>query len=136
MKKIVRTVWICLLSGLAFLSVFWAKSEKKQVERQKQQLDSLQIENQRLDSMIDVKEKDLSYLINEKKLSLVQKIDSVNRRIIAMKRAMHVCLYGSPEYMEATRERRRRENEKWLKEIKRMEAQVKGYEQQMEALNK
>lgn len=52
MKKIVYVVCIILLSGLVLLSAFWAWSEKKRAEKQKCQLDSLQNENHRLDSIL------------------------------------------------------------------------------------
>ena len=52
MKKIVYVVCIILLSGLVLLSAFWAWSEKKRAEKQKYQLDSLQNENRRLDSIL------------------------------------------------------------------------------------
>ncbi|MBO6027461.1 MAG: hypothetical protein J6P73_09485 [Bacteroidales bacterium] len=84
MKKIVRTVWISALSGLAFLVACTSqnrlsKSEKKQLKQERTEL-MAQIEQKQAEAIQYKDAKDLKNKLaaKEEELSLRQRVDEIN----------------------------------------------------------
>ena len=131
MKKVVRIVWISLLSGLAFLAACTATKHSKfetlygspevnvpvgasqgEMDEMKARLDKIE---QRLNKMKNPENKD-------PKLQLQQQLDSI-RNII--QRREGACIYGSPEVME-----------KYRNETLRLHKEASKIQKQLEDLEK
>lgn len=133
MKKVVRTVWISLLSGLAFLSACCSSKVNSRAERRQliRERDSIQeildrrenacvygspevieaygAENARLRSELDSINGKIEALkdpeVEARRIELQQQLDSLQGVI---KRRETACVYGSPEVMQTYREETQR----------------------------
>ena len=129
MKKVVRTVWISLLSGLAFLAActgiknsvkdnkFEALYGSPEVNAPAANQESIDEMNARLDRI----EQRINEMKNpdgqDRRTQLQQQLDSINN---ILKRREGACIYGSPEVMEKYRNetlRLHREASKIQKEL-------------------
>lgn len=129
MKKVVRTVWISLLSGLAFLAActgiknsvkdnkFEALYGSPEVNAPAANQESIDEMNARLDRI----EQRINEMKNpdgqDRRAQLQQQLDSINN---ILKRREGACIYGSPEVMEKYRNetlRLHREASKIQKEL-------------------
>ena len=129
MKKVVRTVWISLLSGLAFLAActgiknsvkdnkFEALYGSPEVNAPAANQESIDEMNARLDKI----EQRINEMKNpdgqDRRTQLQQQLDSINN---ILKRREGACIYGSPEVMEKYRNetlRLHREASKIQKEL-------------------
>lgn len=129
MKKVVRTVWISLLSGLAFLAActgiknsvkdnkFEALYGSPEVNAPVANQESIDEMNARLDKI----EQRINEMKNpdgqDRRTQLQQQLDSINN---ILKRREGACIYGSPEVMEKYRNetlRLHREASKIQKEL-------------------
>jgi len=150
MKKIVRTVWIGALSGLAFLTACCttkglSKQERKQLIKER---DSLQetltrregaavygspeiiaeygMETLRLRSRLD----SINYKLGEdvdlekgaRKIELQERLNQLRAEL---RRREGACVYGSPEVME-----------EWGRETRRLKEEAEQIQQEIKALDK
>ena len=129
MKKVVRTVWISLLSGLAFLAACTTTKHSKietlygppEVNVPANQ-ESVSEMNARLDA--------IEQRINEmkgpdkqtRKEQLQQQLDSISN---ILKRREGACIYGSPEVME-----------KYRNETNRLRTEAAEIQKQLEDLDR
>lgn len=125
MKKVVRTIWIGLLSGLAFLvacgtSKSGSRAERRQLVRERDSIQDILsrrenacvygspeiieaygAENARLRGELDELNGRINELDNPKKTAqrnaLKQQLDSLQD---VLKRRESACVYGSPEVMQ------------------------------------
>ena len=126
MKKVVRSVWICALSGLAFLGACCTQNgltrkERKQLLKEREQVE-MQLSNYKCDE-IDTPFIDVYMGRRNEKYVLENKLDSINfrlgdtldldrnfrrRQILLRIDSLNYlvehysppCIYGSPEMME------------------------------------
>lgn len=133
MKKVVRTVWIGALSGLAFLGACCSsgglsKKERKQLAKERDSIQSIlnmremaavygspdilasyKAENYRLQNQLDSINaklgKDVDLEKSAKRLSLQQQIADLQK---ALQRREGACVYGSPEVIQQYGEETRR----------------------------
>ena len=124
MKKVVRTVWIGLLSGLAFLAACTsskncseanasAKPNQEEMDEMNARLDRIE---QRLKEMKTPDGQD-------KRTQLQQQLDSINNII---HRREGACIYGSPEVMEQYRN----ETLRLHKEVSRIQKQLEDLDKE------
>ena len=150
MKKVVRTVWIGALSGLAFLAACCttkglSKAEKKQLERERDSIQDIltrregaavygspeiianyAAETYRLRSQLD----SINYKLGEdvdlersaRRLALQERIAELQA---ALQRREGACVYGSPEIIE-----------EYGKETQRMRDEVDALRKELKDLNK
>ena len=135
MKKVVRIVWISLLSGLAFLAACTSnknsakenkfealygspevnapvKAGNKDIEEMNARLDKIE---QRLNEMKGPDK-------NERRKQLQQQLDSIQS---ILQRREGACIYGSPEVME-----------KYRNETLRLHKEASKIQKQLEDLDK
>ena len=134
MKKVVRTVWISLLSGLAFLAActgiknsvkdnkFEALYGSPEVNAPAANQESIDEMNARLDRI----EQRINEMKNpdgqDRRTQLQQQLDSINN---ILKRREGACIYGSPEVME-----------KYRNETLRLHREASKLQQELEDLDK
>lgn len=128
MKKVVRIVWISLLSGLAFLAACTTTKHGKfetlygspEVDAPAQE--SINEMNARLDRI----EQRINEMQNpdgqDRRTQLQQQLDSINN---ILQRREGACIYGSPEVME-----------KYRNETNRLKNEAAEIQKQLEDLNK
>ena len=150
MKKIVRTVWIGALSGLAFLAACCSstkglsKAERKQLVRERDSIQEIlsrregstiygtpevmaqyKLENYRLHCELDTINnklgEDVDFEKNAQRYALQQRIIDLQT---TLKRREGACIYGTPEVME-----------EYGKETRRMQDELQGLKNQLKELN-
>ena len=101
MKKVVRTVWIGLLSGLAFLAACTSSKNCSEANASaKANQEEMNEMNARLER-IEQRIKEMKTPDNQdKRAQLQQQLDSINN---ILQRREGACIYGSPEVMEKYR---------------------------------
>ena len=149
MKKVVRTVWISALSGLAFLAACCSqkgltKAEKKQLERERDSIQDIltrregaavygspeiianyAAETYRLRSQLD----SINYKLGEdvdleksaRRVALQERIAELQA---ALQRREGACVYGSPEIIE-----------EYGRETQRMRDEIKAIRKELKELN-
>ena len=149
MKKVVRTVWISALSGLAFLAACCSqkgltKAEKKQLERERDSIQDIltrregaavygspeiianyAAETYRLRSQLD----SINYKLGEdvdleksaRRVALQERIAELQA---ALQRREGACVYGSPEIIE-----------EYGKETQRMRDEITAIRKELKELN-
>ena len=150
MKKVVRTVWIGALSGLAFLAACCSstkglsKAERKQLVRERDSIQEIlsrregstiygtpevmaqyKLENYRLHCELDTINnklgEDVDLEKNAQSYALQQRIIDIQT---TLKRREGACIYGTPEVME-----------EYGKETRRMQDELQGLKNQLKELN-
>ena len=150
MKKVVRTVWISALSGLAFLAACCSqkgltKAEKKQLERERDSiqdiltrregaavygspeiiarygLETYRLQNQ-LDSINAKLGEDVDLEKSARRLALQERIADLQA---ALQRREGACVYGSPEIIE-----------EYGRETQRMRDELETVRKELRELNK
>lgn len=150
MKKIVRTVWISVLSGMAFLTACSSSRGVSKAERQQliKERDSLQemltrregaavygspeiiaeygMETLRLRSRLD----SINYKLGEdvdleKGARRIELQERLNQLRAELRRREGACVYGSPEVME-----------EWGRETRRLREEADSLQQQIKDLDK
>ena len=96
MKKIVRTVWIGLLSGLAFLSAGCSHRTTSNLESPKvnAELNEMNAQLDAIEAQINEKKAPFN---EQRKAELMQRRESLQN---TLKRREGSCIYGSPEVMQ------------------------------------
>ena len=151
MKKVVRTVWIATLSGLAFLAACCSstkglsKAERKQLVRERDSIQEIlsrregstiygtpeimaqyKLENYRLYCELDTINtklgEDVDLEKNVQRYALQQRIVELQT---TLQRREGACIYGTPEVME-----------EYGKETQRMQDELQGLKNQLKELNK
>ena len=149
MKKVVRTVWISALSGLAFLAACCSakgltKAEKKQLEQERDSiqailtrregaavygspeiiarygLETYRLQNQ-LDSINAKLGEDVDLEKSARRLALQERIADLQA---ALQRREGACVYGSPEIIE-----------EYGKETQRMRDELQAVKKELRELN-
>ena len=149
MKKVVRTVWISVLSGLAFLAACCSakglsKAERKQLEQERDSIQDIltrregaavygspeiianyRLETLRMQSRLDTINSQLGEDVDLEKSALrVALQERITELQAAIQRREGACVYGSPEiiqkYGEETR-RMKEELESVRKELKELD---------------
>ena len=149
MKKVVRTVWISALSGLAFLAACCSakglsKAERKQLEQERDSIQDIltrregaavygspeiianyRLETLRMQSRLDTINSQLGEDVDLEKSALrVALQERITELQAAIQRREGACVYGSPEiiqkYGEETR-RMKEELESVRKELKELD---------------
>ena len=149
MKKVVRTVWISALSGLAFLAACCStkglsKAEKKQLEQDRDSIQEILtrregaavygspeiiarygVENYRLQNQLDsINAKlgeDVDLEKSARRLALQERIADLQA---ALQRREGACVYGSPEVIE-----------EYGKETQRMRDELEATRKELRDLN-
>ena len=150
MKKVVRTVWIGALSGLAFLAACCSakglsKAEKRQLEQERDSiqqilasregaavygspeiiarygLETYRLQNQ-LDSINAKLGVDVDLEKSARRLALQERVAELQA---ALQRREGACVYGSPEIIE-----------EYGKETQRMRDELKAARKELKELNK
>ena len=150
MKKVVRTVWISALSGLAFLAACCStkglsKAEKKQLERERDSIQDIltrregaavygspeiianyAAETYRLRSQLD----SINYKLGEDvDLEKSARRVALQERIVELQAALQrregACVYGSPEIIQ-----------EYGKETQRMRDELEAVRKELKDLNK
>ena len=149
MKKVVRTVWISALSGLAFLAACCStkglsKAEKKQLEQDRDSIQEILtrregaavygspeiiarygVENYRLQNQLDsINAKlgeDVDLEKSARRLALQERIADLQA---ALQRREGACIYGSPEVIE-----------EYGKETQRMRDELEATRKELRDLN-
>ena len=150
MKKVVRTVWIATLSGLAFLAACCSstkglsKAERKQLVRERDSIQEIlsrregstiygtpeimaqyKLENYRLHCELDTINaklgEDVDFEKNAQRYALQQRITELQT---TLKRREGACIYGTPEVME-----------EYGRETRRMQEELQGLKNQLKELN-
>ena len=150
MKKVVRTVWIGALSGLAFLAACCSstkglsKAERKQLVRERDSIQEIlsrregstiygtpevmaqyKLENYRLHCELDTINnklgEDVDFEKNAQRYALQQRIIDLQT---TLNRREGACIYGTPEVME-----------EYGKETRRMQDELQGLKKQLKELN-
>ena len=150
MKKVVRTVWIGALSGLAFLAACCSakglsKAEKRQLEQERDSiqqilasregaavygspeiiarygLETYRLQNQ-LDSINAKLGVDVDLEKSARRLALQERVAELQA---ALQRREGACVYGSPEIIE-----------EYGKETQRMRDELKAVKKELRELNK
>lgn len=123
MKKIVRTVCIGLLSGLAFLA---ACTSSKRSTKPETDAASNQEEIDEMNARLDRIEQHIKEMKNpdavDRKTQLQQQLDSINN---ILQRREGASIYGSPEVME-----------KYRNETLRLHKEASRIQKELEDLNK
>ena len=101
MKKVVRTVWIGLLSGLAFLAACTSSKNcleaNASAKANQEEMNEMNARLERIEQRIkEMKTPDSQ----DKRAQLQQQLDSINN---ILQRREGACIYGSPEVMEQYR---------------------------------
>lgn len=150
MKKVVRTVWIATLSGLAFLAACCSsrsltKAEKKQLMQERDSIqqvlkgregaavygtpevmDRLKTERYRLLNQLDSINarlgEDVDLEKSARRLSLQERLSELRA---ALRQREGACIYGTPEVME-----------EYGRETQRMREEVESLQKELNALNK
>ena len=149
MKKVVRTVWIGALSGLAFLAACCSskgltRAERKQLVRERDSIQEIlsrregstiygtpevmaqaKLETYRLQCELDT----INYKLGEdvdleksaQRYALQERIAELQT---ALQRREGACIYGTPEVME-----------EYGKETRRMQEELQGLKNQLKELN-
>ena len=149
MKKVVRTVWIGALSGLAFLAACCSakglsKAEKRQLEQERDSiqqilasregaavygspeiiarygLETYRLQNQ-LDSINAKLGVDVDLEKSARRLALQERVAELQA---ALQRREGACVYGSPEIIE-----------EYGKETQRMREEIKAVKKELKELN-
>ncbi len=149
MKKVVRTVWIGALSGLAFLAACCStkglsKAEKRQLEHERDSiqdiltrregaavygspeiiarygLETYRLQNQ-LDSINAKLGEDVDLEKSARRLALQERVAELQA---ALQRREGACVYGSPEIIE-----------EYGKETQRMRDELKAVKKELKELN-
>ena len=149
MKKVVRTVWIGALSGLAFLAACCSakglsKAEKRQLEQERDSiqqilasregaavygspeiiarygLETYRLQNQ-LDSINAKLGVDVDLEKSARRLALQERVAELQA---ALQRREGACVYGSPEVLE-----------EYGKETQRMRDELKAVKKELKELN-
>ena len=149
MKKVVRTVWIGALSGLAFLAACCSakglsKAEKRQLEQERDSiqqilasregaavygspeiiarygLETYRLQNQ-LDSINAKLGEDVDLEKSARRLALQERVAQLQA---ALQRREGACVYGSPEVLE-----------EYGKETQRMRDELKAVKKELKELN-
>jgi hypothetical protein len=149
MKKVVRTVWIGALSGLAFLAACCSakglsKAEKRQLEQERDSiqqilasregaavygspeiiarygLETCRLQNQ-LDSINAKLGVDVDLEKSARRLALQERVAELQA---ALQRREGACVYGSPEIIE-----------EYGKETQRMREELKAVKKELKELN-
>ena len=149
MKKVVRTVWIGALSGLAFLAACCSakglsKAEKRQLEQERDSiqqilasregaavygspeiiarygLETYRLQNQ-LDSINAKLGEDVDLEKSARRLALQERVAQLQA---ALQRREGACVYGSPEVLE-----------EYVKETQRMRDELKAVKKELKELN-
>jgi hypothetical protein len=149
MKKVVRTVWIGALSGLAFLAACCSakglsKAEKRQLEQERDSiqqilasregaavygspeiiarygLETYRLQNQ-LDSINAKLGVDVDLEKSARRLALQERVAELQA---ALQRREGACVYGSPEIIE-----------EYGKETQRMREELKAVKKELKELN-
>lgn len=122
MKKIVRTVCIGLLSGLAFLAACTSSKTSAKPEANAANQEEINEMNARLNRI----EQRIKEMKNpdavDRKTQLQQQLDSINN---ILQRREGACIYGSPEVME-----------KYRNETLRLHKEASRIQKELEDLNK
>ena len=134
MKKVVRTVWISLLSGLAFLAActgiknsvkdnkfeaLYGSPEVNAPAANQESIDEMNARLYRIEQRInEMKNPDGQ----DRRTQLQQQLDSINN---ILKRREGACIYGSPEVME-----------KYRNETLRLHREASKLQQELEDLDK
>ena len=156
MKKVVRTVWIGALSGLAFLAACCStkglsKAERKQLIKERDSIQEIltrregaavygspeiiarygaetyRLRNQ-LDSINAKLGEDVDLEKSARRLALQERIVELQE---ALQRRESACIYGSPEVMEAYR----KENQRMRDEIQAIRKELKELNQPDSQIN-
>lgn len=150
MKKIVRTIWIGALSGMAFLTACTdskglSRQERKQLIKERNDIEEIlraresaavygspevmdryRVETYRLQNQLDSINAKLGQQVDLEKsarrLSLLEQIAEL--RAVLLERE-HSCIYGSPEVME-----------EYGRETRRMRSEVEKMENELRELEK
>ena len=124
MKKVVRTVWIGLLSGLAFMA---ACTSSKNCSEANASAKASQEEMNEMNARLDRIEQRIKEMKTpdgqDKRTQLQQQLDSINNII---HRREGACIYGSPEVMEQYRN----ETLRLHKEASRIQKQLEDLEKE------
>ena len=150
MKKVVRTVWIGALSGLAFLAACCSstkgltRAERKQLVRERDSIQEIlshregaaiygtpevmaqaKLENYRLQCQLDTINaklgEDVDLEKSAQRYALQQRIADLQA---ALQRREGACVYGTPEIME-----------EYGRETQRMREEMQGLKKQLKELN-
>lgn len=149
MKKVVRTVWISVLSGLAFLTACCttkglSKQERKQLIQERDSIQDIltcregaavygspeiiarySAENYRLQSQLDSINAKLGEDVDlEKSARRVELQERIADLQAALQRREGACIYGSPEVME-----------EYGKETRRMRDELEATRKELKELN-
>ena len=149
MKKVVRTVWISVLSGLAFLTACCttkglSKQERKQLMQERDSIQDIltrregaavygspeiiarySAENYRLQSQLDSINAKLGEDVDlEKSARRVELQERIADLQAALQRREGACIYGSPEVME-----------EYGKETRRMRDELDAARKELKELN-
>lgn len=134
MKKVVRTVWISLLSGLAFLAACTSSKDSSKDNKFEALYGSPEVNapvaNQgsidEMNARLDRIEQRINEMKNpdgqDRRTQLQQQLDSINN---ILKRREGACIYGSPEVME-----------KYRNETLRLHREASKLQQELEDLDK
>ena len=124
MKKVVRTVWIGLLSGLAFLAACTSSKNcpeaNASAKANQEEMNEMNARLERIEQRIkEIKTPDGQ----DKRTQLQQQLDSINNII---HRREGACIYGSPEVMEQYRN----ETLRLHKEVSRIQKQLEDLDKE------
>ena len=134
MKKVVRIVWISLLSGLAFLVACVGNKNSSKGNKFETLYGSPEVEapvaNQKEINEMNARLDEIEQRVNEikgpekqtRKEQLQQQLDSISN---ILQRREGACIYGSPEVME-----------KYRNETNRLKTEAAEIQKQLEDLDK
>ena len=150
MKKVVRTVWIATLSGLAFLAACCTskgltRAEKRQLVRERDSIQDIlnrregaavygspeiianyKLENLRMQSRLDTINAQLGEEVDlERSARRVALQERITELQAAIQRREGACVYGSPEIIQ-----------QYGEETRRMREELEGLRKEMKELDK
>ena len=150
MKKVVRTVWISALSGLAFLAACCSakglsKAERKQLEQERDSIQDIltrregaavygspeiianyRLETLRMQSRLDTINSQLGEDVDlEKSARRVALQERIAELQAAIQRREGACVYGSPEIIQ-----------QYGEETRRMKEELEGFRKELKELDK
>ena len=150
MKKVVRTVWISALSGLAFLAACCSakglsKAERKQLEHERDSIQDIltrregaavygspeiianyRLETLRMQSRLDTINSQLGEDVDlEKSARRVALQERIAELQVAIQRREGACVYGSPEIIQ-----------QYGEETRRMKEELEGVRKELKELDK
>ena len=150
MKKVVRTVWISALSGLAFLAACCSakglsKAERKQLEQERDSIQDIltrregaavygspeiianyRLETLRMQSRLDTINSQLGEDVDlEKSARRVALQERIAELQAAIQRREGACVYGSPEIIQ-----------QYGEETRRMKEELEGVRKELKELDK